>query len=195
MAYCGWYSVYRSQLCITFFLYALTQIHSRTSGSVDDALKLSLALNFIASKDLTPPRIRRRLLSPTTIMSALSLPTRTPLILLRAQTQTRKMPKPFDELDNGTEHGSTEGTEHNPENNHLFIQPIWPRLFKPTMRRFETYSIATPGHPEPLPLENYICIIALTHDLQSLSSYRAGTLFALAAAVTRIFMQGCQSDQ
>ncbi|QYS97516.1 hypothetical protein H0G86_004745 [Trichoderma simmonsii] len=61
----------------------------------------------------------------------------------------------------------------NPRINHLPIQPIWPRLFKPTMRRFETYSIATPRHPEPLPLENYICIIALTHDLQSLSSYRA----------------------
>lgn len=41
------------------------------------------------------------------------------------------------------------------------------------MRRFETYTIATPGHPEPLPLENYICIIALTPDLQSLSFYRA----------------------
>ena len=31
--------------------------------------------------------------------------------------------------------------------------------------------MATPGYPKPLPLENHICIIALTPDLQRVSFY------------------------
>jgi hypothetical protein len=33
------------------------------------------------------------------------------------------------------------------------------------------YSVATPGHPEPLLLENHVRIVALTLDLQRVSFY------------------------
>jgi hypothetical protein len=36
---------------------------------------------------------------------------------------------------------------------------------------YKSYSMATPGHPEPLLLENHVRIIALTPDLQSVSFY------------------------
>ena len=36
---------------------------------------------------------------------------------------------------------------------------------------YKLYSVATPGHPEPLPLENHIHIIALTPDLKRVSFY------------------------
>jgi hypothetical protein len=36
---------------------------------------------------------------------------------------------------------------------------------------YKLYSVATPGHPKPLPLENHVRIIALTPDLQSVSFY------------------------
>ncbi|GIY42604.1 uncharacterized protein CDAR_467121 [Caerostris darwini] len=43
--------------------YALTQIHPRTSGSVDDAPKLSPAFTFITRRGLTPEH-SHRLLGP-----------------------------------------------------------------------------------------------------------------------------------
>jgi hypothetical protein len=36
---------------------------------------------------------------------------------------------------------------------------------------YKLYSVATPGHPEPLPLEIHVRIIALTPDLQRVSFY------------------------
>jgi hypothetical protein len=36
---------------------------------------------------------------------------------------------------------------------------------------YKLYSMATPRHPEPLLLENHVCIIALTPDLQRVSFY------------------------
>jgi len=36
---------------------------------------------------------------------------------------------------------------------------------------YKLYSVATPGHPEPLLLENHIRIIALIPDLQRVSFY------------------------
>jgi hypothetical protein len=36
---------------------------------------------------------------------------------------------------------------------------------------YKLYSVATPGHPEPLLLENHVHIIALTPDLQRVSFY------------------------
>ena len=36
---------------------------------------------------------------------------------------------------------------------------------------YKLYSVATPGHPEPLLLENHVHIIALTPDLQRASFY------------------------
>jgi hypothetical protein len=36
---------------------------------------------------------------------------------------------------------------------------------------YKLYSVATPGHPEPLSLENHVRIIALTPDLQRVSFY------------------------
>jgi hypothetical protein len=41
----------------------------------------------------------------------------------------------------------------------------------PPVFSYKSYSVATPGHPEPLPLKNHIRIIALTPDLQSVSYY------------------------
>jgi len=45
---------------------------------------------------------------------------------------------------------------------HTSISPVF---------SYKSYSVATPGHPEPLPLENHVRIIALTPDLQSVSFY------------------------
>jgi hypothetical protein len=45
---------------------------------------------------------------------------------------------------------------------HTLISPIF---------SYALYSVATPGHPEPLPLENHVRIIALTPDLQRVSFY------------------------
>jgi hypothetical protein len=36
---------------------------------------------------------------------------------------------------------------------------------------YKLYSVATPGHPKPLPLENHVRIIAFTPDLQRVSFY------------------------
>src|ERR1035438_7502170 len=36
---------------------------------------------------------------------------------------------------------------------------------------YKLYSVATPGHPKPLLLENHVHIIALTPDLQIVSFY------------------------
>ena len=36
---------------------------------------------------------------------------------------------------------------------------------------YKLYSVATPGHPKPLLLENHVRIIALTPDLQRVSFY------------------------
>jgi hypothetical protein len=38
-------------------------------------------------------------------------------------------------------------------------------ILKSPIFSYKLYSVATPGHPEPLLLENHICIIALTPDL------------------------------
>ena len=45
---------------------------------------------------------------------------------------------------------------------HTLISPIF---------SYKLYSVATPGHPKPLPLENHVRIIALTPDLQRVSFY------------------------
>jgi hypothetical protein len=45
---------------------------------------------------------------------------------------------------------------------HTLISPIF---------SCKLYSIATPGHPKPLSLENHVRIIALTLDLQRVSFY------------------------
>jgi hypothetical protein len=36
---------------------------------------------------------------------------------------------------------------------------------------YKLYSVASPGHPKPLLLENHVRIIALTPDLQRVSFY------------------------
>ena len=43
---------------------------------------------------------------------------------------------------------------------HTSISPIF---------SYKLYSVATPGRPEPLPVENHVRIIALTPDLQRVS--------------------------
>jgi hypothetical protein len=45
---------------------------------------------------------------------------------------------------------------------HTSISPIF---------SYKLYSVTTPGHPKPLLLENYVCIIALTPDSQRVSFY------------------------
>jgi hypothetical protein len=45
---------------------------------------------------------------------------------------------------------------------HTSISPIF---------SYKLYFIATPRHPEPLPLENHVRIVALTPDLQRVSFY------------------------
>jgi hypothetical protein len=41
----------------------------------------------------------------------------------------------------------------------------------PSIFSYKSYSVATPGHLEPLPLKNHVRIIALTPGLQSVSFY------------------------
>ncbi|PTB54685.1 hypothetical protein M431DRAFT_86254, partial [Trichoderma harzianum CBS 226.95] len=86
----------------------------RTSGSVDDAPKLSPAFTFITRRGLTPEHSHTKTTPFPNHHNERLASTSTPLILLRPQTRTRKMPKSFDELDNGTEHGSEKGTEPGP---------------------------------------------------------------------------------
>jgi hypothetical protein len=45
---------------------------------------------------------------------------------------------------------------------HILISPIF---------SYKLYSVATPGQPEPLLLENHVCIIMLMPDLQRVSFY------------------------
>ena len=45
---------------------------------------------------------------------------------------------------------------------HTLISPIFSYKF---------YSVATPRHPKPFPLENHGCIVALISDLQRVSFY------------------------
>jgi hypothetical protein len=45
---------------------------------------------------------------------------------------------------------------------HTSVSPIF---------SYKLYSVATPGYPEPLPLENHVRIIAFTPDLQRVSFY------------------------
>ena len=45
---------------------------------------------------------------------------------------------------------------------HTSISPIF---------SYKLYPVATPGHPKLLLLENHVCIIALTPDLQRVSFY------------------------
>ena len=61
-------------------LYALTQIHPRTSGSVDDAPKLSPAFTFISRRGLTPEHSHIRL-TPWSVFQDGSLMTITPASL------------------------------------------------------------------------------------------------------------------
>jgi hypothetical protein len=39
----------------------------------------------------------------------------------------------------------------------------------PLIMFYKLYSVATPGHPKPLLLENHVHIVALTPDLQRVS--------------------------
>ena len=64
-------------------LYALTQIHPRTSGSVDDAPKLSPAFTFITRRGLTPKHSHIRL-TPWSVFQDGSLMTITPASLRSA---------------------------------------------------------------------------------------------------------------
>jgi hypothetical protein len=63
--------------------------------------------------------------------------------------------------------------------------------------------MATPGHPEPLSLENHVYIIALTPDLQRVSFYSITDflltpmqeiVISLVAAVARKFMHDRHAD-
>jgi len=60
--------------------YALTQIHPRTSGSVDDAPKLSPAFTFITRRGLTPEHSHTRT-TPWSVFQDGSLATITPASL------------------------------------------------------------------------------------------------------------------
>ena len=60
--------------------YALTQIHPRTSGSVDDAPKLSPTFTFITRAGLTPKHSRKTL-TPWSVFQDGSLMTITPASL------------------------------------------------------------------------------------------------------------------
>ena len=64
-------------------LYALTQIHPRTSGSVDDAPKLSPAFTFITRRGLTPEHSHIRL-TPWSVFQDGSLMTIMPASLRSA---------------------------------------------------------------------------------------------------------------
>jgi hypothetical protein len=64
-------------------LYALTQIHPNTSGSVDDAPKLSPTFTFITRADLTPKHSRKTS-TPWSVFQDGSLMTITPASLQSA---------------------------------------------------------------------------------------------------------------
>ena len=64
-------------------LYALTQIHPNTSGSVDDAPKLSPTFTFITRAGLTPKHSRKTL-TPWSVFQDGSLMTITPASLQSA---------------------------------------------------------------------------------------------------------------
>jgi hypothetical protein len=70
--------------------YALTQIHPKTSGSVDDALKkLSPPFTFITRRGLTPKHSHKRL-TPWSVFQDGSLMTITPASLQSANLGPRK---------------------------------------------------------------------------------------------------------
>jgi hypothetical protein len=52
---------------------------------------------------------------------------------------------------------------------------------------YKLCSVATPGHPEPLPLENYVCIVALMPDLQRVSFYSV-TEFLYHSSTTELIL-------
>ena len=52
---------------------------------------------------------------------------------------------------------------------------------------YKLYSVATPGHREPLPLENQVRIIALTPDLQRVSFYSV-TEFLYHSPITMLIL-------
>ena len=59
---------------------------------------------------------------------------------------------------------------------HTFISPI---IF------YKLCSVATPGHPKPLPLENHVRIVALMPDLQRVSLYSV-TDFLYHSSTTKL---------
>ena len=68
--------------------YALTQIHPRTSGSVDDAPKLSPAFTFITRRGLTPEHSHTKT-TPWSVFQDGSLMTITPASLQKREPQSR----------------------------------------------------------------------------------------------------------
>ena len=69
--------------------YALTQIHPRTSGSVDDAPKLSPAFTFITRRGFTPEHSHTKT-TPWSVFQDGSLMTITPASLRSANLGPRK---------------------------------------------------------------------------------------------------------
>ena len=69
--------------------YALTQIHPRTSGSVDDAPKLSPAFTFITRRGLTPEHSHTKT-TPWSVFQDGSLMTITPASLRSANLSPRQ---------------------------------------------------------------------------------------------------------
>jgi hypothetical protein len=67
--------------------YALTQIHPRTSGSVDDAPKLSPAFTFITRRGLTPEHSHTKT-TPWSVFQDGSLMTITPASLQKREPQS-----------------------------------------------------------------------------------------------------------
>lgn len=67
--------------------YALTQIHPRTSGSVDDAPKLSPAFTFITRRGLTPEHSHTKT-TPWSVLQDGSLMTITPASLQKREPQS-----------------------------------------------------------------------------------------------------------
>ena len=68
---------------------ALTQIHPRTSGSVDDAPKLSPAFTFITRAGFTPKHSRKTL-TPWSVFQDGSLMTITPASLQMREPRSRR---------------------------------------------------------------------------------------------------------
>jgi hypothetical protein len=52
---------------------------------------------------------------------------------------------------------------------------------------YKLSSVASPGYPKPLQLENRVCIIALTPDLQRVSFYSA-TEFLYHSSTTELIL-------